>query len=304
MAKKIHVIVNPVSGPEPVPVDEMKRKLEESGAVHKVEETRPDVKPAELAKRAVEEGADLVIAAGGDGTVLQVAEGLVESGIPLGVIPEGTANVFATELGIPADSMQALEMLLEDGYEIRKVDVGVVGGQHFLLRVGIGLEAAMTVMTDPELKRRYGFWAYLWTVIEQSKRMKHTHYDLTMDGKNKTVKGITCVICNSGNLGLPGVQLAPEIDPSDGYLNVIVIKQAKLRTIGSLLYHAVEGMFSSEEINGERMCYTFYSSPAKEVVVTPWPSQIAARDGEKIESGFPLTVGIKHEALLVAVPKS
>ena len=120
MAKKIYVIVNPVSGPEPVPVEEIRRKLEESDAAYKVEETRPDVKPTELAKRAVEEGADLVIAAGGDGTVLHVAEGLIESGVPLGVMPEGTANVFATELGIPADSMRALEMLLENGYEIRR----------------------------------------------------------------------------------------------------------------------------------------------------------------------------------------
>lgn len=303
MAKYIHVIVNPASGPEPVPVDEIKNKLEESGAAYKVELTRPDVKSAELARSAVEEGADLVIAAGGDGTVLEVAEGLVESGVPLGVMPEGTANVFATELGIPADSRQALDMLLKDEYGIRKIDTGVVGGQHFLLRVGIGLEAAMTVMTDPDLKKRYGFWAYLWTVLKQSREMKHTHYNLVLDGKRKRVKGITCVICNSGNLGLPGVQLAPEIDPSDGYLNVIVIRQAKLRTVGSLVYHTLHGIFSSEKNNGEQMCYTFYSSPAKEVVVTPRPAQIAARDGEKIESDFPLTVGIKHEALLAAVPK-
>ncbi len=178
-----------------------------------------------------------------------------------------------------------------------------MGGQHFLLRVGIGLEAAMTVLTDPVHKKRYGFWAHMWTVLKLSRRMKHNHYNLLLDGKRKRVKGITCVICNSGNLGLPGIQLTPEIDPSDRYLDVIVFRRATLRTVGSLIYHALEGVFSNEKYKGESMCYTLYSSPAREITVTRRPSQIAARDGEEIDSGFPLTVGLEHKALQVAVPE-
>ncbi|MEQ9617565.1 MAG: diacylglycerol kinase family protein [Deltaproteobacteria bacterium] len=300
--KHIHVIVNPVSGPDPVPIDMISEKLEASGAACKIRETEPDLSPREQARAAVEDGADLVIAVGGDGTVLKVAEGLIESGVPLGIIPEGTANVFATELGIPANSGEALDLLLEGETVIRSVDTGTVGGESFLLRVGVGLEAAMTVLTEPELKSRFGSLAYIWTAIKLGRKMKHTHYELELDGKRKVVKGVTCVICNSGNLGLPGVQLMPEMDLSDGYLNVVVIKQATLRTVGSIIYHALSGVVSDEKVNGERRCYTLFSCPAKEVTVAPFPEQIAARDGEEIHSGFPLTIGVRHKALLVAVP--
>lgn len=302
-ARNIHVIVNPVSGQEPVPVDLIRLKLEESAAEFKIAETDPDTGPRELAQRALDEGADLIIAAGGDGTVLHTAEALVGTGVPLGIIPEGTANVFATDLGIPSDSGEALDLILQDRYAVRSVDAGVVGEEHFLLRVGIGLEAAMTVLADPDLKERYGFWAYLWTVIKLGRRMKQSHYDMILDGRRTHVKGVTCIICNSGNLGLPGIQLIPEIDLSDGYLNVVVFRRATLRTMGSLIYHALLGIFSGERVTGERRCYTLYSAPAREVTVHARPEQIAARDGEEIHSGFPLEVSLKHKALLVAVPK-
>ncbi len=301
--KHIHVIVNPVSGQTPVPIDMVKEKLEASGAACEIRKTEPDVSPSEHAQAAVEKGADLVIAVGGDGTVLKVSEGLIGSGVPLGIIPEGTANIFATELGIPADSGEALDLLLDGRAALRSVDTGTVGGKSFLLRVGIGLEAAMTVLTEPELKNRFGVWAYLWTAFKLGRKMKHTHYELELDGERKVEKGVTCVICNSGNLGLPGVQLMPEIDLSDGYLNVVVIKRATLRTVGSIIYHALLGIVSDERVNGERRCYSLFSIPAKEITVTPFPEQIAARDGEEIDSDFPLTIGVRHKALLVAVPE-
>ncbi len=113
MAKNIHVIVNPVSGPASVPVEEIESKLEVSNDSYTVVLTSPDIRTTDLARRAVDHGDDLVIAAGGDGTMLSVAEGLIGNGVPLGIIPEGTANVFATELGIPPDSGEALDLLLQ-----------------------------------------------------------------------------------------------------------------------------------------------------------------------------------------------
>lgn len=300
--KNIHVIINPVSGQTPVPVDMIRSRLEASDSAFRIALTEPDTGPGILARRAVEEGADLVVAAGGDGTVLGTAEGLIGSGIPLGVIPEGTANVFAAELGIPSDSEQALDLVLGDDYEIRPVDVGSVGGKHFLLRVGIGLEAAMTVLAEPELKSRLGVWAYIWTAFIQGRRSNPTLYELEIDGQKRWVKGVTCVVCNSGSLGIPGVKLMPEIDPSDGYLNVVVVKQATLSAMGSLIYHAVLGIVSSKKEWGERRHYNIYTCPAREVSVTPRPPQIAARDGEEIDSGFPLTVTVEAKALLVAAP--
>jgi diacylglycerol kinase (ATP) len=301
--KNIHVVVNPVSGQEPVDVDMIRSRLEASDSAFSIVLTEPDTGADVLAGKAVDEGADLVIAAGGDGTVLGAAEGLIGTGVALGVIPRGTANVFAAEMGLPSDSGEALDLILGDECELRPVDAGVVGGKHFLLRVGIGIEAAMTVLTEPELKSRFGVFAYMWTAFRQSREARKTHYELEIDGRRRLVGGVTCVVCNSGNIGIPGVKLMPEIDPADGYLNVVVVRQATLRALGGIVYKAFSGMVSGNREWGERKDLYLYTVPAKEVSVTPRPVQIAARDGEEIDSAFPLHITVKPNALFVAVPK-
>jgi len=301
--KKIHLIINPVSGQGVVPVEEIRSKFNVLGDRLTVHETKADVSARTIAEEAVSKGADLVVAFGGDGTMLQVAEGLINTGVPLGVIPGGTANVFASELEIPNDKMEAISFLLDKEANIRKIDVGCVGSRHFLLRLGIGLEAAMTVMTDREEKDRYGFWAYLWTALRVGSRMKQAHYHLVIDGKRKRVKGVTCVICNSGNLGLPRVKLFPDIDVSDGKLDVVVVREASLWTAASLIYHAVKGVFSKAKPHGDRPCYSIFSRQAKEVVVLSASNQVAARDGEDVGSDFPIKITLKHNALLVLAPE-
>jgi YegS/Rv2252/BmrU family lipid kinase len=301
--KKIHLIINPVSGQGVVPVEEIRSKFNVLGDRLTVHETKADVSARTIAEEAVSKGADLVVAFGGDGTMLQVAEGLINTGVPLGVIPGGTANVFASELEIPNDKMKAIDLLINKETHIRKIDVGCVGEKHFLLRLGIGLEAAMTVMTDREEKDKYGFWAYLWTALRVGSRMKQAHYHMVIDGKRKRVKGVTCVICNSGNLGLPRVKLLPDIDVSDGKLDVVVVREASLWTAASLIYHAVKGVFSKAKPHGDRPCYSIFSRQAKEVVVMPVSHQLAARDGEDVGSDFPLKITLKHNALLVLAPE-
>ncbi len=301
--KKIHLIINPVSGQGVVHVEEIRSKFNVLGDRLTVHETKADVSARTIAEEAVSQGADLVVAFGGDGTMLQVAEGLINTGVPLGVIPGGTANVFASELEIPNDKMEAISFLLDKEANIRKIDVGCVGEKHFLLRLGIGLEAAMTVMTDREEKDKYGFWAYLWTALRVGSRMKQAHYHMVIDGKRKRVKGVTCVICNSGNLGLPRVKLLPDIDVSDGKLDVVVVREASLWTAASLIYHAVKGVFSKAKPHGDRPCYSIFSRQAKEVVVMPVSHQLAARDGEDVGSDFPLKITLKHNALLVLAPE-
>lgn len=301
--RNVHVIVNPASGSEPVDVGMIESKLAASDCAFRIALTEPDMGPVFLARKAVEEGADLVVAAGGDGTVLGTAEGLVGTGVPLGVIPEGTANVFAAEMGIPSSSPDALDLLLGEECEVRQIDVGAVGGRRFLLRVGIGIEAAMTVLTEPELKSRFGVLAYMWTAYKHSREAGRTLYELDIDGRKLRMRGVTCVVCNSGNLGLPGVKLMPEIDPDDGYLNVVVVRQATLPALWCIVSNAVKGLVSSKKEWGERKDLHIYSVPAREVSVNPVPAQIAARDGEQIDSGFPLTVTIEPGALRVAAPR-
>lgn len=301
--KNIHLIINPVSGQGVVPVDEIRSKFEMLGDRLTVHKTLEDLSAKTLAQQAVSKGADLVIAFGGDGTMLEVAESLNSTGVPMSVIPGGTANVFANELEVPNDKMEAIEALLNDKSNIREIDVGRVGEKHFLLRVGIGLEAAMTVMTDREEKDKYGSWAYIWTALRLGSRMKHANYHMVIDGKRKKIKGVSCVICNSGNLGLPRVKLLPNIDISDGKLDVVVVREASLWSAGSLIFHAIKGVFSEFKPHGDRPCYSIFHRQAQEVVVLSASEQVAARDGEEVGSDFPLKFSVQHNALKVLVPE-
>lgn len=302
--KNIHLIINPVSGQGEVPVGQIRSKFDGLGDRITVKETLPDLSAKTLAQGAVSDGADLVIAFGGDGTMLEVAEGLIHTGVPMAVIPGGTANVFANELEIPNDKMGAIDALLTQKAKLREIDVGCVGDRHFLLRVGIGLEAAMTVMTGREEKDRYGFWAYLRTALRLAHRMKQAHYHLIIDGKRKKIHGVTCVVCNSGNMGLPKVKLLPDINISDGKLDVVVVKEANLWSAGSLTYHAIKGVFSEIKPHGERSCYSIFHKQACDVVVLSASHQVAARDGEDVGTDFPLKITIKHNALRVLVPEA
>ena len=302
--KKICVIVNPVSGQSESDVELIKERLGEKGLDYRIVYTEPDRLPREIAKEAAADGADLVVAVGGDGTVLETAEGLIGTDTVLGVIPGGTANVFAAEMEIPVDTCEALDFLLCDDMVVRKVDIGVVGEQHFLLRVGIGLEAAMTVLAEPGLKSRFGVLAYLVAALHYGRTMPNTRYVIVTDGRRRVMSGITCIVCNSGNMGLPGVKLIPEIDPSDGHLNVVVFRQASLLAALGLAYNAISGFITRRKGTGhihmERKDLTMYSIPAKEVVIEAIPPQVAARDGEEINGGFPLRIGILHNAINVA----
>jgi diacylglycerol kinase (ATP) len=299
----IHLIINPVSGQGEVPVGKIRTKFDGLSDRITVNETLPDLSARTLAEGAVSNGADLVIAFGGDGTMLEVAEGLIHTGVPMAVIPGGTANVFANELEISNDKMDAIDALLIRDAEVREIDVGCVGNRHFLLRVGIGLEAAMTVMTDREEKDKYGFWAYLRTALRLAHRMKQAHYHLIIDGKRTKMHGVTCIVCNSGNMGMPKIKLLPDINISDGKLDVVIVKEASLWSAGSLTYHAIKGAFSEVKPHGDRPCYSIYHKQACDVVILSASGQVAARDGEDIGSGFPLKITIKHNALRVLVPK-
>src|SRR5579884_2628940 len=107
-----------------------------------------------LAQKAVEQGADVVIAAGGDGTINEIIQALVGSETALGILPTGTVNVWAREMGIPLNTAQAQKILLEG--KTRRIDLGQVNGRYFLLMVGIGLDGEVTQAVERRALKRLG----------------------------------------------------------------------------------------------------------------------------------------------------
>jgi YegS/Rv2252/BmrU family lipid kinase len=233
--RKIHVVINPVAGQDTPILNIVNRVFQESDVEWDVSITKKSGDALKQTRQAVNDGADVVAAYGGDGTVAEVASGLVRTKTLLAILPGGTANVMSIELGIPTDLTQACRIACDPHSVVRPVDLGRVNKRWFILRVGVGFEATMVEGADRELKDRFGVLAYLWSAVQNLVQPQIAHYQLNIDGHEFESEGLTCIIANSTNLGQAGVNLVPNASVSDGLLDVIVVQQASLRSLFDIL---------------------------------------------------------------------
>jgi len=176
--------------------------------------------PAQV-RRALAEGAELVFAWGGDGMVQRCVDVLAGSTVSLAIIPAGTANLFATNLGIPKDIEEAVAVGLHG--DRRKVDVGHFNGERFAVMAGAGFDAAMIRDAgDGGLKERLGRIAYVWTGSENL-RSKPFRAEIRVDGVAWYKGKATCILV--GNVGelLGGIAAFEDARPDDGKLELGVL---------------------------------------------------------------------------------
>jgi diacylglycerol kinase (ATP) len=199
---------------------ELRRVLEDAGVEaplwYEVEKPK---KAAEQVERALDKGVELVFAWGGDGTVRRCIDVLSGSGVTLAVLPAGTANLFATNLGIPKNIEQAVAIGLQGAR--RKLDVGRFDDERFAVMAGAGFDAAMIRDAD-DLKKRVGRAAYIWGGL-RNLRTDGFRTQITVDGGEWHEGRATCILF--GNLGdvFAGVQVFPEARPDDGLLELGVV---------------------------------------------------------------------------------
>ncbi|MDQ3249361.1 MAG: diacylglycerol kinase family lipid kinase [Chloroflexota bacterium] len=312
MVQKIHVIINPAAGQDEPILNTMNKVFGEAGVEWEVSLTKQAGDARRLAHEAAQSGADVVAVYGGDGTVAEVASGLIGSPVPMAILPGGTANVLSVELGIPTDAMQACTLICDAQHSVRQVDMGLVNDHHFILRVGVGFEAAMVENADRELKNKYGVLAYLWSAVQNLYKPEIAQYHLNLDGNVVEVEGLTCIIANSGNLGQAGINLIPGIDVSDGLLDVIVVQQANLRTffdiMGSiaglkqvLTNDSIETGAAAGATATEELRQSLHYWQVKEVSLATVPPQSVQYDGE-ILGKTDIRCKILPQAIRVIVP--
>ncbi|MBD0346836.1 MAG: methylglyoxal synthase, partial [Coleofasciculus sp. Co-bin14] len=161
-----YLIFNPISGQGNAQQDlALIQKLLEPQIRLNIHLTTPEITAEQLAKDAISQGAELIIASGGDGTVSAVAGAVIGTGIPLGVIARGTANAFAVALGIPTNIKAACETILAQTTCV--VDAARCNGFPMILLAGIGFEAEMVERANREAKSRFGALAYIVAGIQQ-----------------------------------------------------------------------------------------------------------------------------------------
>jgi diacylglycerol kinase (ATP) len=172
------------------------------------------------ARKALKAGADLVFAWGGDGMVQRCVDALAGTGAVLAIIPAGTANLLATNLGIPKDLDEAVRIGLHGAR--RKLDVGVVNDERFAVMAGTGFDALMIRDADGTLKDRFGRLAYLWTGAKHL-RAPRVKARIKVDGERWFKGKLSCVLL--GNVGrlIAGVTAFEDAQPDDGLLELGVV---------------------------------------------------------------------------------
>jgi len=171
-------------------------------------------------RRALEEGADVVFAWGGDGLVQRCVDVLVGTDTALAIVPAGTANLFATNLGLPQDIGAAVRIGLHG--ERRPMDVGRLNGEHFAVMAGAGFDARMIGDADGSLKDRLGRLSYLWTGA-RNLSFKPFRAKIRVDGAHWYEGSVSCILV--GNVGelFGGVDVFADAHPDDGFLELGVV---------------------------------------------------------------------------------
>ncbi|OLT50918.1 diacylglycerol kinase family protein [Cellulosimicrobium sp. CUA-896] len=241
------------------------------------------------ARRAVEEGAEVVFVAGGDGTVRACVAGLAGTRTALAILPGGTGNLLATNLGVPTQSVEGIRLAMERGR--REIDLGESDGGVFAVMAGMGLDAAMMQDAPTALKARAGWVAYLVGAVKHlaDPEMKvEVHVD---DQPVRRRRARTVVVGNVGRLPA-GTNLLPDADPDDGLLEVAIIAPRGVRHWVQLVVGLFRGdrrVPSREVVRGRRIS-----------VVSDRP-QSRQLDGDVIDRARRLDVEVRPKALWVCV---
>jgi YegS/Rv2252/BmrU family lipid kinase len=183
-------------------------------------ETTPEETGRGLAEAAVAQQVDVVLASGGDGTVTACAEGVAGSGVPLAVLPAGTGNLLARNLGLPLALREALAVGL--GGRDRRLDVGSANGHTFVAMAGMGFDAMLLDSTGEPMKKRLGWVAYALSALRHL-RARPVRATLRADGGRVLRRRANGIIV--GNVGAlqGGVALLPGAQPDDGRLDLLVL---------------------------------------------------------------------------------
>jgi diacylglycerol kinase (ATP) len=293
MKHTVHVVINPASG-RPKPILHILNSVFNQAEVDwDISLTKASGDAERFTKQAVADGVDIVAAYGGDGTVMEVAQGLLGSSVPLAILPGGSANLMSVELGIPKELEKAAQIAADPESPTRQVDVGLLGENYFLLRVGMGFAARKVAYADRSLKNRFGVLAYSAAAVKSIKDTKSAHYRITLDGKQVETDGVTCLIDNAGNMGIQGFQPAKDIRVDDGLLDVLLLGSkgvGNLVTSGAALLDANKSELLIEHWQ------------ARQITIEVDPPQPVQVDGEMV-GDTPVSAELLPGALKVIVPK-
>jgi diacylglycerol kinase (ATP) len=299
------LIFNPTAGPR----GELRRDLErvvgylgERGWHVTIRATRKRGDATELARAAVAARCKAVLVAGGDGTIHEVVNGLVGSDTAMGVLPVGTGNVWAKEIGLPTlgltqpDRLLAAARMLVDG-EVRWIDVGRVGDRFFINCAGVGIDSTVAAQVEPRTrtaKQLGGILTYLVAGLSIARDFCGVRSTIIVDGR--TIRTMVLLVVVS-NIQLYGgvVKMTPEARLDDGLLDVRIFKG-----MGSAwIFRHLAGVFANRHLRNPMVSH-YQGRRVAIYTAEPFPVQL---DGEPVGM-TPVSVEVIPRSLRVLVPKT
>lgn len=267
------------------------------------------------ALEALEDGADVVIAVGGDGTVRTVANAVSGTGHALGIIPIGTGNLFARNMGVPVDDIDAA-LTVATSHGSRLVDMGRLTlldhpeddhGHAFLIIAGIGFDAAMIDDTNPELKANISWLAYFVGGVKNLfvPKFRGTLTVTSADGSTHTIKNLDFRTVMAGNCGqIPMFSLMPAASYDDGLLDFEIIDTTGgilgwANLFGDVVHQTIIGKPEQNPLSTNSTIEQVQGVSAEITLEKPAKAQV---DGDMLPETKHIRFSVDHRALIVRVP--
>ncbi len=241
------------------------------------------------------EDVQLFIAAGGDGTISLVADALVNQDVSLGILPTGTGNLLARELGLPLKLKPALELITRPNANTINMDVFKLQDHFYVLNLSVGVTSQVMKNTGAEEKQRLGFFAYFHHFITQILGLKLKRFTIECDGKRMSFLATEILITNGRLMGIEPFEWSEDVSVNDGKLDIFIIRAANIFDILSFILNIfLASKKKNPVVKGIR-----FQSYCK--ISTHSPIQVQA-DGDPI-GNTPVKVQVIPNALKIIVPE-
>lgn len=293
---KTYVVHNPVSGQAEAETvrEQILQVMQQHQIPYEIYETTGKEKLHEVVKAAIDRGFEQFIAVGGDGTISGVASGLVNTGLPLVILPAGTVNALARELEIPIGVENATDWWVTHPQR-RVIDVIQIGDRYFLLNVSIGVSAGIMKDAKREEINRFGVLAFIRQALKRKSELPAYRFQVSIDGVVTYMRATELFIANSGTLlGLKALQLDPKADLDTGKMSICY---ARLRSLFDYVRIALKLIAAPTDEKNELNC----RDARREVRIhsnQPVPVQ---GDGEQVGT-TPVTIKLVPRSLHLIVP--
>lgn len=288
MKKKIVFIMNPISGTSdkkdiPYLIEEL---LDKEQFDYSIRETEYAGHAYEIAKESKEQGIDIVVAVGGDGTVNEVGRALVHSNTALGIIPTGSGNGLARHLLIPMKIKGAIQVL--NDYEITDLDYGIINEHPFFCTCGVGFDAFISEKFAEAGKR--GPITYLENILKEGLKYEPETYEI--EAENGTIKKKAFLIsCANASQYGNNAYIAPQASMSDGMIDVIIMEPFDALEASQI---SIE-MFN-KTLDKNNKIKTFRS---KEIKIYRKAPGVIHYDGDPIDTGKKIVVTLKEKGIKI-----